>query len=135
MLPLDGQTVLTLTPLEFLDRLAVLARPCRHHHRCRGILTPPNGPQRNLTVQPSLDVIVAGATHELGNPVSPCVCCEGSLPRNGGMRKRWQPPAPQGGRSLYRAIDSRVLSKTLLSSPAMTLRPMLRLAPPPNPVT
>lgn len=41
-----GQTVLTLTPLEFLDKLAVLIPPPRkHRHRYHGVLAP-NAPLR-----------------------------------------------------------------------------------------
>ena len=42
----DGQTVLYLTPLEFLDKLAVLIPPPRkHRHRYHGVLAP-NAPLR-----------------------------------------------------------------------------------------
>ena len=42
----DGQTVLHLTPLEFLDKLAVLIPPPRkHRHRYHGVLAP-NAPLR-----------------------------------------------------------------------------------------
>lgn len=41
-----GQTVLALAPLEFLDRLAALVPPARHHrHRYHGVLAP-NAPLR-----------------------------------------------------------------------------------------
>ena len=41
-----GQTVLYLTPLEFLDKLAVLIPPpCMHRHRYHGVLAP-NAPLR-----------------------------------------------------------------------------------------
>jgi hypothetical protein len=42
----DGQTILYLTPLEFLDKLAVLIPPPRkHRHRYHGVLAP-NAPLR-----------------------------------------------------------------------------------------
>ncbi|MGV7235232.1 MAG: transposase [Nitrosomonadaceae bacterium] len=42
----DGQTVLYLTPLEFLDKLAALIPPPRsHRHRYHGVLAP-NAPLR-----------------------------------------------------------------------------------------
>ena len=42
----DGQTVLRLTPMEFLDRMAVLIPPPRsHRHRYHGVLAP-NAPLR-----------------------------------------------------------------------------------------
>ena len=42
----DGQTVLYLTPMEFLDKLAVLIPPPRkHRHRYHGVLVP-NAPLR-----------------------------------------------------------------------------------------
>ena len=42
----DGQTVLRLTPIEFLDRMAVLISPPRcHRHRYHGVLAP-NAPLR-----------------------------------------------------------------------------------------
>jgi hypothetical protein len=42
----DGQTLLTLTPLEFIDKLALLIPPPRkHRHRYHGVLVP-NAPLR-----------------------------------------------------------------------------------------
>ena len=56
-----GQTVLTLTPLEFLDKLAVLIPPTRkHRHRYHGVLAP-NAPLRQA--------VTAYAGLPLGNEV------------------------------------------------------------------
>ncbi len=42
----DGQTLLRLTPAEFLDRIALLIPPPRRHrHRYHGVLAP-NAPLR-----------------------------------------------------------------------------------------
>jgi hypothetical protein len=44
----DGQTLLRLTPMEFLDRIALLIPPPRRHrHRYHGVLAP-NAPLRGL---------------------------------------------------------------------------------------
>jgi len=46
----NGQTVLTLTPLEFLDKLALLIPPPRkHRHRYHGVLAP-NAPLRQAVI-------------------------------------------------------------------------------------
>ncbi len=47
----DGQTVLRLTPMEFLDRISVLMPlPRRHRHRYHGVLAP-NAPLRGLVTE------------------------------------------------------------------------------------
>ncbi len=54
----DGQTVLRLTPLEFIERLAALIPPPRRHrHRYHGVLAP-NSPLR------------AAVTARAGKPIS-----------------------------------------------------------------
>ena len=55
-----GQTVLYLTPLEFLDKLAVLIPPPRkHRHRYHGVLAP-NAPLRQAVTAYADQVPVAG---------------------------------------------------------------------------
>ncbi len=47
----DGQTLLRLTPAEFLDRIATLIPPPRkHRHRYHGVLAP-NAPLRKLVTE------------------------------------------------------------------------------------
>jgi hypothetical protein len=59
----DGQTVLLLTPLEFLDKLAVLIPPPRkHRHRYHGVLAP-NAPLRQaVTAYAGLPLNTEAAT-------------------------------------------------------------------------
>ena len=57
----DGQTVLRLTPMEFLERMAVLIPPPRsHRHRYHGVLAP-NAPLRQA-VSERADLPVNGET-------------------------------------------------------------------------
>ena len=51
----DGQTALTLTPLEFLDHLAALIPPPRkHRHRYHGVLAPHSPLRAAVTAQAGL---------------------------------------------------------------------------------
>jgi hypothetical protein len=69
----DGRTTLTLTPLEFLDRLAVLVPlPRKHRHRYHGVLAP-NSPLRPAVTAYAgrpLDVALPSVLPQEDTPVS-----------------------------------------------------------------
>jgi hypothetical protein len=65
----DGQTVLALTPLEFLDRLAALVPPPRRHrHRYHGVLAP-NAPLRAVVTARA-----GPSAHRTGHRETPLAC-------------------------------------------------------------
>ncbi|MES9884055.1 MAG: transposase, partial [Sedimenticola sp.] len=73
----DGQTLLRLTPMEFLDRVAILIPPPqRHRHRYHGVLAPNAPLRKQVTERAGLPVtderVVSGekrtVTEEGGEP-------------------------------------------------------------------
>ena len=79
----NGQTLLYLKPVEFLDRLAVLAPPPRkHRHRYHGVLAPHS---------PLRPAVAAYAGLPLDDPAPPATC----LPGHRQMPPAQAPAAPQ----------------------------------------
>lgn len=84
----DGRTVLQLSPLEFLDRLAALVPPPRvHQHRYHGVLAP-NSPLRSLVTasageEPSSPLPLAAWERSAAPPPS------SGVPRTRPVSSRW----------------------------------------------
>jgi len=64
-----GETVLMLTPLEFLDRIALLIPPPRRHrHRYFGVLAPNSPWRQEVTARAGVAIETEGAASPLGPP-------------------------------------------------------------------